>query len=497
MLTLNLPGRSVCQGCCHASAAQLTLSPLEAFHLRSTAAELLQNPSNRANASNSYTILLVLPLTVTWLFSVFVCITLWRRRLRLNTSSGSMQNNNNNAPSQRGSFNEKQSNQGGRVTRSTRSLRTRRPRLKPAAEFVTPPPPPPPPPAQEDRHCEYEETNLRPQESLSDESSSGDLSENIAKSDLSLRHKRKAAAADSNRSVEQKKLSAASENRYLAPNSPYPSGGATTDETASPGSQLSAKHMVYRRSWSGLTLDMRDTAAQSVIDVTTAKPVRSHLQLQASLSSPARTSSRLLHANGAVACVSSSPRNFSTSSLNRPCSTKLLQTAAEHQQNPTAGVQQQQHTFQRQQSLRNSKRSGKHQRQSSVRIARNMLRSKSMELSIAKTLLTVVLTFTLASTPIIAVVTFMLARNKSTSLERLNFEVTGLVCCILLLFTNSLWNSLIYGARMPYFKHMLKRTCRYFADNSVLAGCCRKANQLGTNVRRKIDCGDSPSPTAS
>ena len=247
-----------------------------------------------------------------------------------------------------------------------------------------------------------------------------------------------------------------SQTRFLSPEK-----ARTLDYTEK---SVRSKKELYRRSWSGSPYEMSDFTEASDPSICKSK----HKRLVATLSDP----------NKNQQSSNRSHRKRSTSSLSNfnPATQKQEVTISTNSHS----------FFQRQHSLHGSRR--KYQRQSSVRIARKMLRTRSMELSIAKTLMTVVLTFTLTSTPIIMVVLFRISRRTKATYEKLNSEITGLVCAILILFSNSLWNSLVYGARMPYFRNMVKRICQYFSRMSVFSSCCTKASHLRTASRRKADC---------
>ena len=107
-------------------------------------------------------------------------------------------------------------------------------------------------------------------------------------------------------------------------------------------------------------------------------------------------------------------------------------------------------------------------------IRRRFLRS-SMEMGIAKTLFTVVLTVTMTTFPFIGMTVYRIGIDEWS-----NSETTWFVVTMTILISNSFWNSIIYGARMPYFRQMIKRTwCRYFNEVRF----CSKI--MRSNVRQK------------
>ena len=121
-------------------------------------------------------------------------------------------------------------------------------------------------------------------------------------------------------------------------------------------------------------------------------------------------------------------------------------------------------------SFRRAHRGGCHGNQSTIR--RRALRTRTMEMGIAKTLLTVVLTVTMTTCPLIAVSAYRMRVGGDWG----DRETTWLVVAMTMLTSNSWWNSMIYGARMPYFRQMMKRAwCRYFGG----VRCCGKTVRSG------------------
>nr|XP_018669192.1 uncharacterized protein LOC108949833 [Ciona intestinalis] len=124
-------------------------------------------------------------------------------------------------------------------------------------------------------------------------------------------------------------------------------------------------------------------------------------------------------------------------------------------------------------------------RKSSVYRARELLMSKSFETNIAKTLCAVVLACTVAVLPLLITVT-TLTKDDDAPKEILNAEVTTIVVSMTILFSNCLWNSLIYGSRMPYFRRTVIRIIRQTTGRAKRSKGGRIISSLLGSVRRSV-----------
>ena len=207
-----------------------------------------------------------------------------------------------------------------------------------------------------------------------------------------------------------------------------------------------AKQLVYRRSWSGYPFDdlsINDFGQLSLKN-------RSHAPLKMSHSSPATSTQRKSSFRKKKVSTTKIPKSFTENQVNSCMFQRRLPSFRRMHRNGNAG-------------------------QSTIR--RRVLRTRTMEIGIAKTLFTVVLTITMTTFPFIGMTVYRIGRDDWS-----NSETTWFVVTMTILISNSLWNSIIYGARMPYFRQMIKRTwCRYFNE----VRCCSKI--MRSNVRRKIE----------
>lgn len=119
-------------------------------------------------------------------------------------------------------------------------------------------------------------------------------------------------------------------------------------------------------------------------------------------------------------------------------------------------------------------------RMSSVRRARVLLRSQSYEGNITKTLMIVVVAFTVAVLPLI-ICLFVLLRpriQKTPSLTK-NYETTSLIITIILLFINSFTNSVIYGSKMRDFPKTMIKFCQNVLKSAQF---CRKVKDQVNHI---------------
>lgn len=129
------------------------------------------------------------------------------------------------------------------------------------------------------------------------------------------------------------------------------------------------------------------------------------------------------------------------------------------------------------------RRGGNIRRKSSFSRARALFLTRTYEYNIAKTLLAVVLTFTVTSLPLIVVLA-SLQEGRGIPQRTINEEVTALVVSVVVLFSNSLWNCLIYGAKMPYFRQSFER---FFNQRGSVKGGFRHQNETRLKCSRLRD----------
>ena len=325
---------------------------------------------------NRYTILLSLPLVVTWTFSISVYININKRREKLNFSPKS---------SLRRSKNE---NQTSTPTPINSEENNKTPRLKPSSE-----------------NKKRMSTSKQMENNKTDKTCPD---KNFDCSSL----KTSKEALNKQIAVKIRKLSKTDCLKPLY--------------ACAYGKKFEAKQLMYRNSWGKYPL----TSSFESLDRLANAPLRKCL---------------------------SYPHTPQASSFKKP------PTAS----SPSAGV-------------KNSKKSLKRNLNSSVRfkrsgnfgqstIRRRFLQRSSAEMGIAKTLFYVVIAVTMTTCPLIAT----LLMNSSDWGDR---ETTWLVVAMTMLVSNSWWNSMIYGARMPYFRQMMKRAwCRYFGG----VRCCGKMTRSG------------------
>lgn len=110
---------------------------------------------------------------------------------------------------------------------------------------------------------------------------------------------------------------------------------------------------------------------------------------------------------------------------------------------------------------------------SSIRRAKEMMQRQSSESNITKTLCMVVVAFTVAVLPLVIALA-RITTGENSSPERLNREVSALTVSILFLFSNSVVNCVIYGARMRDFRTILCAYIRAFVDKlkNIFCWCC-------------------------
>ena len=125
-------------------------------------------------------------------------------------------------------------------------------------------------------------------------------------------------------------------------------------------------------------------------------------------------------------------------------------------------------------------------RRSSIFRAKEFIMSNSFESNIARTLVTVIAVFTLAILPLLVVLALVTPVTEA-SFAQSNKDVTSLVVAITILLSNSLWNCLIYGARMPYFRRAMGQILRrvFRCQGSYLcAKLLRRKLSITTSFRR-------------
>lgn len=112
-------------------------------------------------------------------------------------------------------------------------------------------------------------------------------------------------------------------------------------------------------------------------------------------------------------------------------------------------------------------------RVSSLRRARQMVQIRSSESSITKTLCMVVIAFTAAVLPLVVTLS-RISITENANAQALNNEVTALTVSLLFLFSNSVVNCVIYGARMRDFRSTLNDHVRAIGDKlkSTFCWCC-------------------------
>ena len=130
--------------------------------------------------------------------------------------------------------------------------------------------------------------------------------------------------------------------------------------------------------------------------------------------------------------------------------------------------------------------SARARRRSSIFRAKEFIMSKSFESNIARTLVAVIIVFTVAVLPLLIVLSQIKPWDQSTPTQR-NKDATSLVIAIAILLSNSFWNCLIYGTRMPYFRssmaHILRKLFRCKQNVSCTKVLSRKLS-LTSSFRR-------------
>ena len=127
--------------------------------------------------------------------------------------------------------------------------------------------------------------------------------------------------------------------------------------------------------------------------------------------------------------------------------------------------------------------SSRARRRSSIYRAKEFLMSKSFESNIARTLVAVIAVFTLAVLPLLIVLSQIKPWVQS-SLSQRNRDATALVVAVTILLSNSLWNCLIYGTRMPYFRSAVAQIVRKLFRCKQNVSCSRV-------LRRKLSLTSS------
>lgn len=112
-------------------------------------------------------------------------------------------------------------------------------------------------------------------------------------------------------------------------------------------------------------------------------------------------------------------------------------------------------------------------RVSSLRRAKQMVQLRSSESSITKTLCMVVIAFTAAVLPLVVSLS-RITVTENANAQTLNNEVTALTVSLLFLFSNSVVNCIIYGARMRDFRSSLDEQIRAICDKlkNTFCWCC-------------------------
>lgn len=118
-------------------------------------------------------------------------------------------------------------------------------------------------------------------------------------------------------------------------------------------------------------------------------------------------------------------------------------------------------------------------RVSSLRRAKQMVQLRSSESSITKTLCMVVIAFTAAVLPLVVSLS-KITVTENANAQTLNNEVTALTVSLLFLFSNSVVNCVIYGARMRDFRSTLDEHIRAICDKlkNTFCWCCIERSDM-------------------
>ncbi|CAK8695062.1 uncharacterized protein LOC143447509 [Clavelina lepadiformis] len=140
-------------------------------------------------------------------------------------------------------------------------------------------------------------------------------------------------------------------------------------------------------------------------------------------------------------------------------------------------------------TTRHSRSTTRVRRKSSIFRARELIRPNSYESNIAKTLLAVVVTFSFAIVPFLIISSQISTTPENKTMSKINGEVSALTVVLTILISNSFWNCFIYGARMPYFRPAIIRVFRKLTGNQTGPSCCRimrrKLSLTSSSIRKE------------
>lgn len=377
-----------------------------------------------------YTISLGLPLVVTWMFSVLICITLWRRKKRLkNTYSAKGISTRRNSSVHRSQPRNRMNNQLSRfsVTESHVTPSVTDKTLRNDSESA-------PQEVSEPLNGSFKGLQRAPQYAVRDVTPINKRKETM-KSDL---HPHRRTRRPSSLDLTLIKKLAENGDDVTAVKAPasLPVGTEFFNlqtMSKSKGSFV-AKRLLLRGSWAG-SIDESNLYASSPPKATAVAHQLSDGSSGAQASTPA---------------ASIKPTD------------RKSECAARNPRTPT-----------------------RMRRKSSVFRAREFIRLKTFESNIAKTLFGVVIAITIAVLPLLIVLICIAVEAARTPFQ-LKENVSRVVLTMAILFSNSLWNCLIYGARMPYFRQAISRLFRRSLSRLKTTYCGRSFRNVCRHVRMKL-----------